>query len=70
MSCFGTKSSYCFKEAVLEIGSLLVFEGYAGIRGVGWYCAILVWAVLELTAVAILGSCAAVSGCTGLGLLW
>lgn len=58
VSCFGMRSSYCFKEAVLEIGSLLVIEGYAGIRGVGWYCAILVWAVLELKAMPILGSCA------------
>lgn len=39
------RSVSCFQGAVLETGGLLVFRGYAGIRGVGWYCAILVLAV-------------------------
>lgn len=42
-----------------------MFKAYAGIRRVGWYCAILVLAVLELK-----GGCAVTRGCTRLGLLW
>lgn len=63
------RSVSCFQGAVLETGGLLVVRGYAGIRGVGWYCAILVLAVWnEREAVPTLGSCALTSGCTGLGL--
>ena len=45
VSCFGIRSLSRFQRAVLKTGGLLVFRGYAGIRGVGWYCAVLVLAV-------------------------
>lgn len=48
-----------------------MFKAYAGIRRVGWYCAILVLAVLELKGgCANMGGCAVTRGCTRLGLLW
>lgn len=45
-----------------------MFKAYAGIRRVGWYCAILVLAVLELKGgCANMGGCAVTRGCTRLG---